>query len=212
MTQIDAFILIGGRSSRLGTDKAFVELGGKTLSERARETTQAALSPNRVTLVAGTSLQLATRAIASGAEFIFDLFEGRGPIAGLHAALANARTPWIFLLACDYPFVSADLIRLLSDKISDEFGVIVPEQKDGRLQPLCAFYNVGKSLPLVELILERPRVSPPMHEIVSDLNPLIVTFEEYAHLPFADELFLNVNTHDDLELAREIKRKLLPAE
>ena len=212
MTQIDAFILIGGQSSRLGSDKAFVELGGKTLSERAMDTTQAALSPNRVTLVAGNSLQLATHAIASGVEFIFDLYEGRGPIAGLHAALANARTPWIFLLACDYPFVSADLIQLLAGKISDEFGVVVPEQSDGRLQPLCAFYNVGKALPLVELILERPRVSPPMHEVVSDLNPLIVTFEEYAQLRDADELFLNVNTHDDLDIAREIKRKLSPAD
>src|SRR6476659_6598378 len=109
MHLFEAFILIGGRSSRLGTDKAFVELDGMTLAERAVANVQRGLSPQRITMVAGSSTQFATEAIIADVPFIFDLYEGRGPLGGLHSALAYARTPWIFVLACDYPFVSTAL-------------------------------------------------------------------------------------------------------
>src|SRR5512139_1519218 len=104
MEQIDSFILIGGRSSRLGRDKALVELGGRSLAERSIDTVHDALPGSRVTLVAGSSTQFAIDAIASGVPFIFDFHENRGPLGGLHAALSYAETPWILLLACDYPF------------------------------------------------------------------------------------------------------------
>lgn len=199
---IEAFILIGGRSSRLGTDKAFVELGGKTLVERASETIHQALAPRRITAVAGNATQFAIDAVVADVPFIFDLHENRGPLGGLHAALAYAQTPWIFVLACDYPFVSPQIISFLAEKISDDSGAVVPEQHDGRLQPLCAFYQVGKARPIVEEIIERPRIPPPMHDIVRSMEPLVVRFDEYASLPGSDRLFLNINTLDDLERAR----------
>lgn len=200
MQNADAFILIGGRSTRLGRDKAFVELGGRTLLERAVHTLQPEFE--RITIVAGNSLQFATQSIAADVPFVFDLYEGRGPLGGLHSALAHAESPWIFVLACDYPFISSDLIRLLSEKISDDFGAVVPEQSDGRLQPLCAFYDAAKARPIVEEVLQRPRVPPPMHEIVSQLTPRIVRFTEYSDLNRAPELFLNINFEEDLARAR----------
>ena len=199
---IEAFILIGGRSSRLGTDKAFVELAGKTLVERASETIHQALAPRRITAVAGSATQFAIDAVVADVPFIFDLYENRGPLGGLQAALAYAQTPWIFVLACDYPFVSPQIISFLAEEISDDSGAVVPEQHDGRLQPLCAFYRVGKARPIVEEIIERPRIPPPMHDIVRSMEPLVVRFDEYASLPGSDRLFLNINTLDDLERAR----------
>jgi len=202
MNNIEAFILIGGRSSRLGTDKAFVELGGRTLAQRAVENVRRGLSPERITMVAGSSTQFAIEAITADTPFIFDLLEGRGPIGGLHAALSYASTPWIFVLACDYPFVSSELIGLLAENVDDEYGAVVPEQDDGRLQPLCAFYKVETARAIVEEIIERPRVSPPMHEVVDLLNPLVVKFSEYGDLDGSEEFFVNINTVEDLERAR----------
>ena len=202
MNNIEAFILIGGRSSRLGTDKAFVELGGRTLAQRAVEDVRRGLSPERITMVAGSSTQFAKEAITADTPFIFDLLEGRGPIGGLHAALSYASTPWIFVLACDYPFVSSELIGLLADNVDDEYGAVVPEQDDGRLQPLCAFYKVETARAIVEEIIERPRVSPPMHEVVDLLNPLVVKFSKYGDLDGSEEFFVNINTVEDLERAR----------
>jgi molybdopterin-guanine dinucleotide biosynthesis protein A len=205
MTQLEAFILIGGRSSRLGTDKAFVRFGGMTLAERAVDVTRRGLSLERVTMVAGSSTRFAIDALATNVPFIFDLYEDRGPLGGFHAALAYAQTAWIFVLACDYPFVSPEMIGLLAAKIDDRFGAVVPEQKDGRMQPLCAFYKVAKARPIVEDILQRPRVSPPMHEIVTELDPRIVKFDEYEHLAGSGDLFVNINTSEDLKNAKRFE-------
>ena len=210
MPGIDAYILIGGRSSRLGADKAFVDLDGSTLLQRSIDAIRTGIEPTRLTAVAGNAEQFAIQAIIADLRFIFDLHENRGPLGGLHAALADATTSWIFLLACDYPFVSADLITLLSEQVSDEYGCVVPEQSDGRLQPLCGFYNVRMAKPVVQETLDLPRVPPPMHEIVAQLNPRIVRFQEYEHLAGADQSFANINTVQELEAARQIARKLSP--
>jgi molybdopterin-guanine dinucleotide biosynthesis protein A len=210
MTQTESFILVGGKSSRLGRDKAFVELDGMTLTERAIANIRNGLPDSKITAVAASSMQFAIEAISSDVPFIFDLYEARGPLGGFHAALAYAASPWIFVLACDYPFVSPELIDLLSKNISNDHGAIVPEQNDGRLQPLCAFYNTAKARPIVEGILERPRVTPPMHEVVAQLSPSVVKFREYSHLAGADAFFININTEGDLADARKIAHKLSP--
>lgn len=202
MRLFEAFILIGGKSSRLGTDKAFVELGGKTLLQTAVETVRNALPLERITSVAGSSTQFAINAITSDIPFIFDLQEGRGPLGGIHAALSYAQTPWIFVLACDYPFVSDELINLMAERVSDEFGAVVPEQQDGRMQPLCGFYKVGAARSVVEEIVERPRIPPPMHELVNQLNPRVIKFDDYSFLHGAGDFFMNINTIEDLEKAR----------
>jgi molybdopterin-guanine dinucleotide biosynthesis protein A len=84
----------------------------------------------------------------------------------------------------------------------------VPEQNDGRLQPLCAFYNTDAARPVVQEIIDRPRVPPPMNEIVKELEPCIVSFAEISHLPASSDLFVNVNTQPDLDHASKIERKL----
>ena len=208
MSDIDAFILIGGRSSRLGSSKAHVKLGSETLAKRAFQTVSRSVPEGRVTFVAANDAQFGIEAIRSGGPFIFDLIPDRGPLGGLHAALAYAKSEWIFVLACDYPFVSAEFISLLAEYVSEDFGAVVPEQSDGRLQPLCAFYRTAAARPVVEEIIEWPRVPPPLHEIVSRLNPRTVHPAEYAHVRGADEQFTNINTASDLEAAREIERKL----
>jgi molybdopterin-guanine dinucleotide biosynthesis protein A len=197
--QIEGFVLIGGRSSRLGRDKATVELGGMSLAGRAAKTVQNALAPECVTLVAGNAAQFEVNAFLTDTAVVFDLVEGRGPLGGIHAALSYARTPWIFVLACDYPFVPPELLKLLGGFVSDDFGAVAPEQSDGRLQPLCAFYRTEVTRPVVEKIINQPRVPPPLRETLRELSPRIVKYDEYAHLHNASDLFININTVDDLE-------------
>lgn len=205
MTNFDAFILIGGKSSRLGQPKAMVEVGGRTLAERTLTSVRHALN-GKVTMVAGNSVQLGIQAILGDVPFIFDLYEDRGPLGGLHAALAYAETRWIFVIACDYPFVSAELIRFLAAKVSEDVGAVVPSQADGRLQPLSAFYRVATTRPVVEDLLSKPRVPPPLHQIVKAFCPLIVGFDEYSSPTDVVNPFLNVNTPEDLEAAKELER------
>ena len=198
MQKFDAFILIGGRSSRFGVDKALVEIDGRSLARRAANTVRAGLPDATVTMVAGNEAQFAIEAIRSEAGFIFDLYPDRGPLGGLHAALANAKTPWIFLMACDLPLVPAGLITLLSEKVSAGYDAVIPQQPDGRLQPLCGFYSVGPCRAIVDVLFERPRAGS-MHQVLDELNVRIVTAEEYGRVLQAGDAFVNVNRPQDLD-------------
>ena len=202
MDDFEAYILAGGRSSRMGTEKAMLRLGGLTLIQRSAGIIADALMPSKITVVGGHSDRSAFGAIAFDLPFIFDLHEGRGPLGGLHAALANAQTAWTFLLACDLPFVPPELIQLLATNISDEFGAVIPEQPDLRLQPLCGFYRRNIASDVLEAIFDLSRPTPPMHEIVHQMHPRIVRFAEFSHLAGIEDSFLNVNSPDDLEVAK----------
>jgi molybdopterin-guanine dinucleotide biosynthesis protein A len=210
MIDCDAYILIGGRSSRFGRDKAMVEFDGKTLAQRAYATVSTALPDSRTTFVAANEAQFAIAAALAGGRFIFDLIPDRGPLSGLHAALADTQKPWIFVLACDYPFMTVEFVRFLANNVTDDHGSVVPEQPDGRLQPLCAFYKKSIAASLIEEMIQRPRATPSMHDVVSQLDPLIVKPSEYGHLDGSADMFSNINTPLELNMAREIKRKLLP--
>ena len=198
---IEAYILIGGQSRRLGRDKAFARVGGESLAHRALGTVRDSKIAEKITFVAGSEVQFGIEAASLRAPFIFDLIPGRGPLGGLHAALSYARTPWILLLACDYPLVTAEVIRLMGEKLQEGRNAVAPKQADGRLQPLCAFYRVAAASEVVAETIERPRVPPPMTELLDRIGVEVVGFEEYSHLARAESFFLNVNTEADLEAA-----------
>jgi molybdopterin-guanine dinucleotide biosynthesis protein A len=203
--QIDSFILIGGRSSRFGSPKALLKLDGQPLLDRTAETLTAALPETRITLVASAPEQFL--GLGTNLPFIFDLYPERGPVGGLHAALAYARTEWIFVTACDYPFISIELLQFLKSQIDDNHDAIVPIQPDGRLQPLCAFYRTKPCLKTIEEMVQPNRPTPPLRTIFDHVRVCLVPFEEISHLPDAENFFLNINTPSDLNSAWEIEDK-----
>lgn len=203
---LEAFILVGGRSSRmapLGLDKALLKLDGVTLAERAASTVAAALSPKEIYFVARDEKQFAAGGLPKNIPVIYDLHKDRGAYSGLHAALSTARTEWIFALACDYPLVSAGLLKFLADLIPElidgAFDAIVPVQADRRVQPLCAFYRADACLKVVESFLLTDKKPPPLRAVFEKVKTRFVTFEEIGHLPDAEKFFLNLNTPDDLK-------------
>jgi len=205
---IDGFVLVGGKSSRLGEDKASLMFAGESLAVRAVHTVRASLADSRVRLVAAGNEGKIDHALLTGIPFVFDLYAGRGPVGGLHAALANATSGWAFVLACDYPFVSTQLISVLQNEISDQYETVVPIQADGRMQPLCGFYRVSPWLNLLEQVLTRPRVSPPLFELCEGANSRLLPYSEYSSIPNSQSLFLNVNTREDLDKAIDLEHKL----
>lgn len=202
--ETEAFILVGGRSSRLGRDKTLEIVGGRTLAERAVGTVRDSRIAERIFFVAGNQIGFAIEARRLDTPFIFDTIEDRGPLGGLYTALTHATARWVFILASDLPFVTPELIVRLSHFIKPSFGAVIPEQPDGRLQPLCAFYDAEIAKPLVDEIIHRPRVPPPMHELAALLGPRIVTPSEYDPTAASPgRYFINVNTEGDLEAARK---------
>jgi molybdopterin-guanine dinucleotide biosynthesis protein A len=132
------FVLAGGRSSRMGTDKAFLRFDGETLLDRALAVTRAVC--NEVAIV-GDAAKFADCGSAQRESVVADIFSGCGPLGGIHAALVYSTAELNLMLAVDMPFVSADLLAFLF--VAAENGdadVTVPRAARG-LQPLCAVYR-----------------------------------------------------------------------
>lgn len=131
-----ALLLAGGRSRRMGRDKALLphpETGVALLTRQAAVLRAAGCS--EVLLAAP-----AERAYAlPGARRIDDAALDRGPLGGLVAGLAAAESPLVLVLAVDLPRVDAELLRSLVANATTDRGV-VPLDAEGRPEPLCAVY------------------------------------------------------------------------
>ena len=113
------FVLAGGRSSRMGRDKALLPWKGSTLIQSvAREVFQAA---GNTTLIGSPELYGKL-----GFPVIPDRIEGCGPMGGLHAALSAKAAEWNLLVACDMPAVTCELLAALLDatETSDSDAVV----------------------------------------------------------------------------------------
>ena len=202
---IDAFILIGGRSCRFGSDKAFAEIGGQMLAGRAAETVEIGLSPEHLRFVTASDNQFAGDLIFGlGRPVVADLKPGHGAWSGLHTALAYSQSDWVFVLACDLPFVTPVLLEKLAGSVADDIDAVVPRQSDGRLQPLCSFYRRVPVLNEVEHRMATSKLLPPITEVFSGLNVRMVEFEEYGDLAGSEEFFVNVNSIRDLPVGHRV--------
>jgi molybdopterin-guanine dinucleotide biosynthesis protein A len=196
---VDAFVLIGGRSSRMGQDKALIKLDGVTLAQRAVDTMREAFPSAKISLVARDKKQFAVEALPKDVPVTYDQYKDRGAYSGLHVALSSAKTERLFVTACDYPFVSVELIRYLAGITRKEFAAVVPLQPDGRAQPLCAFYRVAPCLEVIAQMLRTGEKLPPLRAVFEKVETRFVEFDEVGHLPGAEKFFLNLNTQEDLE-------------
>jgi molybdopterin-guanine dinucleotide biosynthesis protein A len=138
-----AWILAGGRSSRMGIDKARAESDGRALVLRVADT--AAAVCGRVSLV-GDPLLYAEL----GLPVIADRFPGQGPLSGMEAALAASNCDANLIVACDMPAIREDV---LAELFAEEGDCIIPRHDDGRLEPLCAVYQ-RRCHPVIQWALE----------------------------------------------------------
>ncbi len=128
-----AWVLVGGRSSRMGVDKAKAESGGRALALLVAG--KAAKVCHSVALVGDP----ATYADL-GLPVIADRFPGCGPLAGIEAALAASQYEDNLIVACDMPAIDGKLIESLFEAIGTA-DCALPRHDDGRVEPLCAVYR-----------------------------------------------------------------------
>src|SRR5437868_1502600 len=93
---VEGFILVGGASSRMGTDKSHLRFGGQTAVERIAA--ELAAITSRISLV-GSRMNGA----ASGLRIVSDIHEKWGALGGIHAALSSCEAEWAMIIACDLP-------------------------------------------------------------------------------------------------------------
>lgn len=190
------FLLAGGQSSRMGVDKAFLNFGGTTLLDRALGVLQAACGS--VTIVGDPAK------FAGAGRVITDVFPGRGPLGGIHAALVDSRAELNAILAVDMPFVSAELVRFLIAAAEDSSAVVVVPRASAGFQPLCAVYR-REFAALAEQALQAGNYK--IDAAFTGVPLRIVEEAELAAAGFSAKNFLNINTPEDRRAADPASRK-----
>lgn len=186
---MEAFILAGGASRRMGTDKSQLLIERQTFADRIAETLlQVAGS---VSFVGGGGQSSALRTVA-------DVYPQWGALGGLHAALSACKEEWAIVVACDLPFVTAELFSFLASLRLDHEAV-VPIQQDGRPQPLAALYRVDPCLQRATELIEAGRRRP--LDLLNAVNTRWVQFDELTNLDQVESFFVNINTPSDYDEA-----------
>ena len=199
MDKIDGFILAGGRSRRMGQNKAKLTIKGETFTARAA----AALAgvSESVRIVGGNPDEPA------GLKRVDDVYPEWGALGGLHAALVAATGPWAAVLACDLPFVSPELFERLATLRGDS-DAVAPIQSDGVPQPLCSLYRVEpcreRATELIESGERRPIA------LLQSVRTRWVTFDQIADLNGSSHFFDNINTPDEYARAEAEAGKFQP--
>jgi molybdenum cofactor guanylyltransferase len=189
---VTAFVLAGGKSTRMGTDKAFLEFEGRTLLDSALELAHSITS--RVGIV-GQREKFGRFGLV-----VEDIFRDCGPLAGIHAALRSSQTDLNLILAVDMPFVPGTFLQYLlgeAGKAPNELAIA--PRTETRLQTLCAIYRrsfadaaekaLGDGRYRIELVFNSVLIR-------------VIEEEELQRAGFSPAIFRNLNTLADLETAK----------
>ncbi|CAM4156676.1 molybdenum cofactor guanylyltransferase [Paenibacillus alkaliterrae] len=185
---VHGLILAGGQSSRMGSDKALLPVGGTALLYRLAS--QLSELTDSVIISVGSRERevLYREALGNLAEqisFVADRYPGCGPLSGLHAGLSAARNGYVFVIACDMPQLSGALFEQLTTHIESGADVIHYEG-----QPFHALYH-SRTAPVIQMSLEEQDYR------VMGLLRRLHTVEVEALDDGLSSMFTNLNTPDD---------------
>ena len=181
-----AFVLAGGRSSRMGEDKALLTFGDQRLVERMLGVA-GSVAPN--VFIVGSK----ERYSSFGAT-VEDIYIGCGPLAGIHAALSATCTEMNLMLSVDMPLMTGAFLSWLVQQaeVTREL-VIVPDAAGGQ-QPLCAIYR-RQTLSAVADALRRGEYK--IGRLFSRVPTRIIGEQEIVAAGFSPEIFRNINTPEE---------------
>ncbi len=202
---VTALILCGGRSLRMGEDKAQLEVAGTAMLQSALDVVEQVAG--QVLLACGPEPRYGDL----GIELVLDEIPDRGPLEGLRAGLAAMRSPWLLAVACDMPYLSPELFPPLMGAAAESGVDLVHYLGEDGSEPLCALYS-HRVLPAVTRSLreDRRRMDGFWNGCREDGRPLVVRTVNKPGVESAGrgenhgklgDPFFNVNTPADLQRA-----------
>ena len=197
MNSIAGFILAGGHSRRMGSDKGKLLLNGRSFIDRiADEIKGADLSVGVVGDFDGSLTTDNPPAAAPALTTVPDVFPQWGALGGVHAALTHCDAEWALVVACDFPFVTRNLFLRLAS-LRDNFEAVAPMQHDQIPQPLCTLYRVEPCRQAAERMIKSGERKP--IALLQSVNTRWVSFSKVEDIAGADHFFDNINTPQDYE-------------
>jgi molybdenum cofactor guanylyltransferase len=189
-----AFLLAGGKSSRMGTNKAFLEFSGQTLLHRALSSLKSVCDD--VLIVGDPALS------SDFGPVILDLFPGCGPLGGIHAALKHSFADLNLMLAVDMPFVSQELLTFLFSIAGHTDAIVTVPRASKGFQPLCAVYR-REFVETAEANLRAGNYK--IDASFSAISLRIIEEPELTAAGFSEKDFFNVNTPEDRAAVQDLR-------
>ncbi len=190
--QITCVILAGGKSSRMGENKAFIECSGKALIEILIDKLSTLFKD--LIIVANKPHLYQKYAVVARP----DLLKDRGPLGGIYTGLHYSKTKYAFVAACDMPYLNENLVKFISQRI-DDHDVVMPEFK-GHLEPLCAIYSTNCIGPIEEQLSAG---NLKITDFLQYVKVRIIAEEDIIKFDPEGLSFVNINTPEDLREFRE---------
>jgi len=182
-------ILAGGKNSRMGINKAFLEIDGTRLIDNILAVYQKIFP--EIIIVTNDPLSYTE---FSDTVVVTDIYKEKGALGGIYTGLFYATYDYSFVAACDMPFLNEDFIIYLTEQI-DKFDIVVPQLSDG-FQPLHAIYSRNCLSHIKKLLIANKLKIAGFYKEVR-----LLSIPEEKIKPFNKDgrLFLNVNTRKDWE-------------
>lgn len=188
---VTAFVLAGGKSSRMGEDKAFLSLGSQTLLERAL---QLAATVGDVRIVGEAGKFGRFRPVVE------DIYPERGPLGAIHAALCRTQTELNLMLAVDLPFVPGTFLCYLVREAEKSQATVTLPRVTARLQPLCAVYR-REFAEVADNFLQAGKNK--IDASFQGLRIRVMDEQELTEQGFTPGMFRNLNTREEWESAQK---------
>lgn len=185
--EVTGYILAGGKSSRMGTDKGLILFKGKPIIQHIINQLQPAVS--KVVIVSDNAAYS-----GFGFEVITDIIKNMGPAGGIYSALAHSHTTQNFVLSCDMPFVNTAAIEYIIQHTSQS-QIILPVHK-GLTEPMFGVYTKS-CLTLWRSLIQEGILK--LHHMAARFD--LLKLDTGSNPLFKDPLFVNINTPDDFEKA-----------
>ncbi|OFW61406.1 MAG: hypothetical protein A2W01_10885 [Candidatus Solincola sediminis] len=188
-----AAVLAGGSAERLGLNKALVDIAGRKALDRILDVLQGIFSGTSIIVQSDSDLENFMR---PGVRVLRDLLPGKGPLGGIYTALELAARPYVFIMACDMPYPSEDLVLHMLSRAPGH-DAVVPRRGE-YIEPLFAIYS-REIRENIKARLERNDLK--IYELLTEIDVLYLDEEEIASFDPEFRSFLNINTPEDLKKA-----------
>lgn len=194
--RVDAtgIILAGGKSSRMGRNKALLEFGGRSIIEQTIDLFKSIFP--EVIIVTNTPEEY----VNLGIKTVTDIFPGKGSLGGIYTGLIHSSYDYSFVTSCDMPSLRRELIEFIVG-LKEGYDVVVPRLKDGH-EPLHAVYS-KKCIKLIEGMIDKGDLR--IIGFYPEATVREISEEELAPYISTPSPFVNINTPEEYEEAVKIK-------
>ncbi len=181
-------ILSGGKNSRMGVNKAFLEINGVRLIDHILSVYRKIFSE----IIIVTNEPLAYTEFPD-TMIVTDIYKGKGSLGGIYTGLFYARNDYAFVAACDMPSLNIDFILFMMEQIGN-YEIVVPELPEG-FQALHAIYS-RRCLPAIQKMILADKLK--ISGLFKDVRSSKITEDKIKPFNQDGRLFLNLNTPEDL--------------